>query len=173
MLGPITKRVLNVYYLLTHSIQHSPSWEANRFAASQEILHILWNPKVHYRIQKCPLPVPSLSQINSLHNPPSHFLKIHLNIILLSTPGSPKWSLFLRLHQQNPVHASPLPHTRSEGRDSSVGILQLATGWTVRGSNPGGGEIFHWGQPSLLYNGYRVCPWGKAAGAWCWPPTSF
>ena len=24
---------------------------------------------------------------------------------------------------------------------------------------------------SLLYNGYRVFPGGKAAGAWCWPPT--
>jgi hypothetical protein len=38
-----------------------------------------------------------------------------------------------------------------------------ATGWTVRGSNPGGGEIFStcpdrpWGPPSLLYNGYWVC----------------
>jgi hypothetical protein len=37
-------------------------------------------------------------------------------------------------------------------------------GWTVRGSNPGGSEIFHtcadrpWGLPSLLYNGYRVYP---------------
>ena len=37
-------------YLLTYSMQHSPSWEANRFSASQEIPHILWKPKVHYRI---------------------------------------------------------------------------------------------------------------------------
>ena len=28
-----------------------------------------------------------------------------------------------------------------------------------------------WGPPSLLYNGYRVFLGGKAAGAWCWPPT--
>jgi hypothetical protein len=31
--------------LLTYSMEQSPSQEANRFSASQEILHILWNPK--------------------------------------------------------------------------------------------------------------------------------
>jgi len=41
---------------------------------------------------------------------PSHFLKIHLNIILPSTPGSPKWSLSLSFPHQNPVWTSPLPH---------------------------------------------------------------
>jgi hypothetical protein len=47
------------------------------------------------------------------------------------------------------------------GPGSSVGIV---TGWTVRGSNSGGGEIFRtcpdrpWGPPSFLYNGYRVFP---------------
>jgi len=42
---------------------------------------------------------------------------------------------------------------------------------------PVGGEIFRtcpdqlWGPPNLLYNGYRVFPEGKAAGASRWPPT--
>ena len=41
------------------------------------------------------------------------------------------------------------------------------TGWTVRASNPGRGEIFRtcpdrpWGPPSLLYKGYRVFPGAK------------
>jgi hypothetical protein len=34
-------------YLLNYSMEQSPPWEANRFAASQEIPRILWNPKVH------------------------------------------------------------------------------------------------------------------------------
>jgi hypothetical protein len=49
-------------------------------------------------------------------------------------------------------------------------VQQLARDCTVRGSDLGGGEIFHtrphrpWGPPSLLYNGYRVFPGVKAAG---------
>jgi len=62
-----------------------------------------------------------------------------------------------------------------------AGIAQsaerLAMGWTVRGLNLGGGEIFRTcpdrplSPPTLLYNGYRVFPRGKAAGTWSWPPT--
>jgi hypothetical protein len=59
------------------------------------------------------------------------------------------------------------------GPGISVGT---ATGYGLDG--PGiesrwGCDFFHtrpdrpWGPPSLLHNGYRVFPGGKAAGAWC------
>jgi hypothetical protein len=68
--------------LLTYSMQQSPSWEANRFSASQEIPRILWSPKIHSRSHKCPPPFPILNQLDSVHTSTSHLLKIHLNIIL-------------------------------------------------------------------------------------------
>ena len=65
-------------------MKQSPSWEASRFSAVQEIPHMLWNRKIHYRIHKSPPRAPILSQINPAHTP-SHFLRIHFNIILPSS----------------------------------------------------------------------------------------
>ena len=57
----------------------------------------------------CPYPEPD----ESSQCPTSHILKIHLNIILPSTPGSSKWSPSLRFSHQNAVYTTPLPHTCS------------------------------------------------------------
>jgi len=56
----------------TYSMEQSPSWEADRFSASQEIPHILRNPKVHYRIHKCPPTVPIMSQFDPFRALTSH-----------------------------------------------------------------------------------------------------
>jgi hypothetical protein len=106
----------------------------------------------------------------------------HMDFQILITPSN-----FIRLHASwtaNPVVAvcqllmenkfKILAYQNREvGRDSSVGI---ASGYGLDG--PGiesgwGGVNFRtrpdrpWGPPSLLYNGYRVFPGGKSAGAWC------
>ena len=99
------ERLLLIYL----SKEQSP-WETKRFSASQETPRSLWNPKVHFRFHNCPPTVPILSHYDPVHASTSHFLKIQLNMILLSTPGSSKWSLFLRLSHQNQVYAFPLPH---------------------------------------------------------------
>ena len=90
----------------------SHSWEANWFAASQEILRISGNPKVHYRTHKRPPPVSILGQPNPVHMPASHLLEIQPNIIHASTPRSPQWSPSLRFPHQDPIHPPLLTHTR-------------------------------------------------------------
>jgi len=86
-------------------------------------------PKVHHCIYKYRPPVLILSQINPDHAPPSHFLKIHLNIILLSMPGSSKWSLSLRFPHENPVYTFPLPHMCYIPRQSNFSQFDHPNAW--------------------------------------------
>ena len=99
-------------YLLTYTVVQSPSWEANWFAASQEIPRISRNTKVHYRTHKRPPPVSILGQPNPVHIRTSHLLEIQPNIIHPSTPRSPQWSLSLRFPHQDPIHPPVHTHTR-------------------------------------------------------------
>jgi hypothetical protein len=63
-------------YLLTFSMEQTPSLETNRFEAGQEIPRNLWNPKVHYRVHKYPHTLYILSQLNLVLIPISNFLKM-------------------------------------------------------------------------------------------------
>jgi len=106
-------------YLLTYCMEQRPSWEANSFSASQDIPRILWHPKIHYRIHKCPPTVPILSQLDPVHTPISYFLKIHLNIILPSTPTPDNYisertclkALSTLINVNNKCHVCVLVHT--------------------------------------------------------------
>ena len=62
----------------------------------------------------CPYPQPARSS----PCPTSLFLKIHLNIILPSKPGSTKWFPSLWFPHQNPAYTSPVLHTRYMTRSS-------------------------------------------------------
>ena len=78
------------------------SWSrvTNRFSVSQEIPQILWNPKVHYRVYKCPPPVPILSQIDPVHGPPSQSWRAFLIQVL---------SPHLRLGLQSGLFSADFP----------------------------------------------------------------
>jgi len=69
----------------------------------------------YYRIRrfitavKVPASVSIPSQLDPVHATKFHFLKFHFNIILPSTPRSPKCTHSFKFLYQNPVYTSPLP----------------------------------------------------------------
>jgi hypothetical protein len=87
----VTLRLFNDYQLFsiqtnkqtnkqTNYMEQSPSWEANRSLASQDISRTLCNRKVHNRIHKSPAPVFILGGIDPFKSAQSRFSKIHFNI---------------------------------------------------------------------------------------------
>jgi len=57
-------------------MEQGPYWETNRHSASQEILRLLWNPVIHYRVYKDLPLAPIMSQMNPVHIFPPYFPKI-------------------------------------------------------------------------------------------------
>ena len=57
------------YYYYYYCMEQNPLAEVNRFSGSQQIPQFIWNPKVYYRIHKCPPTVRILSQIEPVHTP--------------------------------------------------------------------------------------------------------
>jgi hypothetical protein len=88
------------------------------------------SPAFCIRTYKCPSPVPIRNQIERVHTSTFHFLKIHLNVIRPSTPGSSKWSLSFRFPHQNPVCTSPLtPYVLHDPPLSCFSIRSPAQYW--------------------------------------------
>jgi hypothetical protein len=92
-------------------MQQNSSSEAKSSLASQEILRILCNPSVHYRIQKSPLHLPFLRQVNLVHGR-LWLLKIHFNIIPNFFKNIYFFSLRLRNFQRFSSKHKQLPETQ-------------------------------------------------------------
>jgi hypothetical protein len=83
-------------------MEQNPSWEANRFLDEKVPAFCGTRGFITAFTSARHLSLSWVSSIQSIP-PTSNFLTIYLNIILSSTPGSPKWSLSLRFPHQHPV----------------------------------------------------------------------
>jgi len=76
-------------------MEQSPSSEANSHSSGQEFPRLLWNPKIHYRVDKNLPLIPILSQIHPVDILPPYFPKINSNIIFPCTSRSSESLLYI------------------------------------------------------------------------------
>jgi hypothetical protein len=101
-------------------MEQRPPWEVCSHSDNQEILRILWNPKVHYRVDKSPPLVPILSPMHPVRNFPPYFPKILSNIIFSSTPTSSVWTLAYRFPNKHLLRISRLCHKNYKQSENSL-----------------------------------------------------
>jgi len=70
-------------YWMSDLMERNHPWEADSHSPNQDILRLLWNPKLHYRVHKSPPLVRIQSQMHPIHTLPS-LLSSHL---LLGLPN--------------------------------------------------------------------------------------
>jgi hypothetical protein len=90
---------------LTNSMEQSPSWEAKTVKKFPTFYRTRRFIVAFTRVGRLLRSWATIIQCM----PPSHFLKIHFNIIVSFTPRSSKWCFSLRFSHQTPVCTSPLP----------------------------------------------------------------
>ena len=98
---------------MTKSTQRSHPPKATVSSVTHEILIILWNRKIHYRVHKIPTPAHILTSVTLGHALPACFFSTHFNIILPSKSRSSKWFLSLNFGNQNAIYCSLFPRTRT------------------------------------------------------------
>jgi hypothetical protein len=70
---------------------HRTSLKANSHSAGHEIVFILWDPQVKYRVRKSSQLHPNLISINQTHILTAYFSKTHFNNILKARFSSTEW----------------------------------------------------------------------------------
>jgi len=111
-------------------------WEANISSASQEIIHSLWKPEVHHRVNKRPPLVPVMSH----HLISFRFILILSSDLWLCLPDGS----FREVYHQNSARISPFPHTFRVSRRShsllfgpsddiwwAVDVVTLPSAWRL------------------------------------------